>query len=358
MSALTVTIMGLEGKSIAMVTIVVTRVMKAAALAFRASTETEQAAMEVTASSSNFLQVEKASLQAFRPCATAATSGILQSLTASLAAASSGAAQQVQASTAVASLLSVRQASAAATKVAEALTHSSTKVMLGMGKSVVQEALTATSQSNRVLVRLVSCRAPSEVAEPEQVRADLLPPPRSTSLRAMGPNTDCLPDFLPAMVPCLSILVFCFSKLATTSFHLLITVMAFSRHTPSTVLADFLVPFELFLFFLLVLFLLFLLFPLPEFFFFPLFPLLFFLRFLRFFPPFLPLFLLIFIFLPFLLLFLLLPASASASLAILEEETSSETLFSSLFSAVARTARTARSPKRMNILVFIFLHPC
>merc|ERR1719195_608429 len=100
MSALTVTIMGLEGKSIAMVTIVVTRVVKAAAsmaallwdraaaLAFRASTETEQAAMEVTASSSNFLQVEKASLQAFRPWATAATSGILQSLTASLAAAS------------------------------------------------------------------------------------------------------------------------------------------------------------------------------------------------------------------------------------------------------------------------------
>merc|ERR1719410_1659919 len=137
------------------------------ALASRASTETEQAAMEVTASSSYFLQVEKASLQAFRPCATAETSGILQSLTASLAAASSGAAQQVHASAAVASLLSVRQASAAATKVAEALTHSSTKVMLGMGKSVVQEALTATSQSNRVLVRLVSCKAPSEVAEPE-----------------------------------------------------------------------------------------------------------------------------------------------------------------------------------------------
>merc|ERR1719195_646577 len=59
---------------------------RAAALAFRASTETEQAAMEVTASSSNFLQVEKASLQAFRPWAIAATSGILQSLTASLAA--------------------------------------------------------------------------------------------------------------------------------------------------------------------------------------------------------------------------------------------------------------------------------
>ena len=40
---------------------------RAAALAFRVSTETEQAAMEETASSSNFLQVEKAALQAFRP---------------------------------------------------------------------------------------------------------------------------------------------------------------------------------------------------------------------------------------------------------------------------------------------------
>merc|ERR1719461_974830 len=143
----------------------------------------------------------------------------------------SGADQQAQASVAVASLLMVMHSVAGVLNKSVALTHSSTKVMLGMGKSVVQEALTATSQSNRVLVRLVSCRAPSEVADPEQVRADLLPPPRSTSLRAMGPNTDCLPDFLPAMVPCLSILFFCFSKLATTSFHLLITVMAFSRHT-------------------------------------------------------------------------------------------------------------------------------
>ena len=42
-----------------------------------------------------------------------------------------------------------------------------------------------TSQASRVLVRLVSCLAPEEVVEPEQERADLLPPPRSTSLRAM-----------------------------------------------------------------------------------------------------------------------------------------------------------------------------
>merc|ERR1711878_256510 len=215
--------------------------------------------MEETASSSNFLQVEKASLQAFSPWAMEDTSVILQSLTASLAMVISGADQQLQASPAVASLLSVRQASAAATKVAEAFTHSSTKVMLGMGKSVVQEALTATSQSNSVLVRLVSCEAPSEVAEPEQVRADLLPPPRSTSLRAMGPNTDCLPDFLPAMEACFSILVFCLSKLATTSFHLFMAVTAFSMHMPSSVLVDFLVP----LLFFLLLFLLLLFFLLP-----------------------------------------------------------------------------------------------
>merc|ERR1712193_279856 len=135
-----------------------------------------------------------------------------------------------------------------------ALTQASTKVMLGMGKSVVQEAFTRTSQSNRVLVRLVSCKAPSEVAEPEQVRADLLPPPRSTSLRAIGPNTDCLPDFLPAMEACFSILVFCLSKLATTSFHLFMAVTAFSMHMPSRVLVDFLVPL---LFFLLFFFLFF-----------------------------------------------------------------------------------------------------
>ena len=39
---------------------------RAAALAFRASALTEQAAMEATASPSYFLQMEKASLQAFR----------------------------------------------------------------------------------------------------------------------------------------------------------------------------------------------------------------------------------------------------------------------------------------------------
>ena len=115
---------------------------RAAALAFRVSTETEQAAMEETASSSNFLQVEKAALQALRPWAMADTSGILQSLTASLAMASSGADQQLQASLAVASLLWLRQPEARVLNSSVALVHASTKVMLGMGKSVVQEAFT------------------------------------------------------------------------------------------------------------------------------------------------------------------------------------------------------------------------
>merc|ERR1712156_799364 len=365
--------MGLEGKSVAMVTIVVTRVMKAAAsaaaallpraspltflldpvmpatvdaaasmavllwdraaaLAFRASVETEQAAMEETASSSNFLQVEKASLQAFRPWAMADTSVILQSLTASLAIVISGADQQAQASVAVASLLMVIHSVARVLNKSVALTQASTKVMLGMGKSVVQEAFTRTSQSNRVLVRLVSCRAPSEVAEPEQVRADLLPPPRSTSLRAIGPNTDCLPDFLPAMEACFSILVFCLSKLATTSFHLFMAVTAFSMHMPSRVLVDFLLPFLVFL----VLLVFFLLFDLFLFLFFS------------------PFFWVLFLFLKVFLF--LLAASASADLATREDPSSSERLLSSWFSAEAKAATATSSPKTIRmVFVVIFL---
>merc|ERR1712038_1582708 len=336
---------------------------RAAALAFRASVETEQAAMEETASSSNFLQVEKASLQAFRPWAMADTSVILQSLTASLAMVISGADQQAQASVAAASLLMVIHSVARVLNKSVALTQASTKVMLGMGKLVVQEAFTRTSQSNRVLVRLVSCKAPSEVAEPEQVRADLLPPPRSTSLRAMGPNTDCLPDFLPAISDCLSILFFCFSKLVTTSFHLLMAVTALSRHTPSMVLVDFLVPllfflflflfFLFFLFFLLFLFFLFFLLFLPFLFFL----VLFFLFFLFFSSFFAFLFFLCFLFL-FLRAFLFFfPASASANLATLEDASSSERLLSSLFSAEARTAMATTRPKtiRQSLLSMFLL---
>merc|ERR1711988_1381816 len=104
---------------------------RAAALAFRVSTETEQAAMEETASSSNFLQVEKASLQAFSPWAMEDTLVILQSLTASLAMVISGADQQLQASPAVASLLWLRQPEARLLNSLVALVQESTKVMLG-----------------------------------------------------------------------------------------------------------------------------------------------------------------------------------------------------------------------------------
>merc|ERR1712045_85233 len=156
----------------------------------------------------------------------------------------------------------------------------------------------------------------------------------------MGPNTDCLPDFLPAMEACFSILVFCLSKLATTSFHLFMAVTAFSMHMPSSVLVDFLVP----LLFFLLLFLLLLFFLLPFFLLFDLFLFLFFS----------PFFWVLFLFLKVFLF--LLAASASADRATREDPSSSERLLSSWFSAEARTARATRRPKRMRqILLFIFV---
>merc|ERR1719367_411429 len=117
-------------------------------------------------------------------------------------------------------------------------------------------------------------------------------------------------------------------------------VTALSRHTPSMVLADFLVPLLFFLF--LFLFLFFLLF-LPFLFFL----VLFFLFFLFFSPFFAFLFFLCFLFL-FLRAFLFFfPASASANLATREDASSSERLLSSLFSAEARTAMATTSPKRI-----------
>merc|ERR1712038_369817 len=133
-------------------------------------------------------------------------------------------------------------------------------------------------------------------------------------------------------------------------------VTALSRHTPSMVLVDFLVPLLFFLFLLLffLLFLFFLFFLLFLFFlFFLLFlPFLFFLvlffQFFLFFSPFFDfLFFLCFLFL-FLRAFLFFfPASASANLATLEDASSSERLLSSLFSAEARTAMATTSPKRI-----------
>ena len=73
---------------------------RAAALAWRVSALTTHAAMAVTASSSYFLQVEKASLQAFRPLATSEVSEILQLLILFHSSVYSASVQQVQASSA------------------------------------------------------------------------------------------------------------------------------------------------------------------------------------------------------------------------------------------------------------------
>merc|ERR1712045_489993 len=144
------------------------------------------------------------------------------------------------------------------------------------------------------------------------------------------------------MEACFSILVFCLSKLATTSFHLFMAVTAFSMHMPSSVLVDFLVP----LLFFLLLFLLLLFFLLPFLVFLVLLVFL-----LLFFSPF---FWVLFLFLK--VFRFLLAASASADLATREDPSSSERLLSSWFSAEARTARTTRRPKRMRqILLFIFV---
>merc|ERR1712242_381177 len=146
------------------------------------------------------------------------------------------------------------------------------------------------------------------------------------------------------MEACFSILVFCLSKLATTSFHLFMAVTAFSMHMPSRVLVDFLVPLLIFL----LLFLLLLFFLLPFLVFLVL--LVFFLLFLFFSPFFWVLFLFLKVFL------FLLAASASADLATREDPSSSERLLSSLFSAEARTARATSSPKTIRmVFIVIFL---
>ena len=78
-----------------------TLVERAAALAWRVSALTTHAPMAVTASSSYFLQVEKASLQAFRPLATSDVSEILQPLILFPSSVYTASVQQAQASSAV-----------------------------------------------------------------------------------------------------------------------------------------------------------------------------------------------------------------------------------------------------------------
>ena len=56
--------------------------------------------------------------------------------------------------------------------------QASTIVMFGFGKvSGLQDMLISFSHSCKVMVRLVSCLAPSESADPAHKRLDLLPPP-------------------------------------------------------------------------------------------------------------------------------------------------------------------------------------
>jgi len=75
------------------------------------------------------------------------------------------------------------------------------KVVSGWGKLAgLQEVLTLISQSNRVLVRFPSCLAPSLPKVPPQLRLDLLPPPISMSLKAVGANRPFLPDLPPPVL--------------------------------------------------------------------------------------------------------------------------------------------------------------
>jgi len=118
--------------------------------------------------------------------------------------------------------------------------------MLGLGKLVGSHVLlTSFTHSIKVVVRLVSCCAPALVEEPAQVRPVLLPPPISISFLAIGSKAPFFNDFLEAIFACFSTLVFCFSKFATTSFHLLIMVVALSKHFPSTDLSIILLLFIL-----------------------------------------------------------------------------------------------------------------
>jgi len=276
------------------------------------------------AASSYCLHLEKAALQALSPFAISETASILQLLTSSLYFVISSLVQHVQASSAVASLLLSKHFWASVSKLVTDAAQASTAVMFAFGKLAgLQVLLTSFSHSCRVMVRLAICLAPSESVDPEHERLDLLPPPTSISFLAIGPKTAFLPDFFSAISACFSILVFCFMKLATWFLHLLMAVVALSRHFPSTILPWALDPLFVLFLFLFVLFLFFLLFFLLLFFLF---------------------------FLPFLFFLFLLPASAS--LAILKEEIFCERLCSS-FSADAKTARTTRSPKRIREILLI-----
>ena len=101
--------------------------------------------------------------------------------------------------------------------------HSLMRVALASGKLAgLHVELISFSQLKSVSVKLVSCFAPLVSFNPAQEREDLLPPPSSTNLRAIGPKAPFLSDFFDAMPDCFSILAFCFSKFVVDLLILLV----------------------------------------------------------------------------------------------------------------------------------------
>lgn len=125
---------------------------------------------------------------------------------------SCGPTQQLQASSADSAFFPMvlfRHVSVAVLKFETRVSHSEIAVLFGWGKlAVLHDLLTSTSQSNRVLVRLVSCLAPLLVVDPEQDRALLLPPPMSSRAKATEANSPFLSLLLPPCLFCFVILLF------------------------------------------------------------------------------------------------------------------------------------------------------
>merc|ERR1719422_1283586 len=131
----------------------------------------------------------------------------------------------------------LRQSVASILKVFTRSSHLLMRVMFGLWKlAVLQEGLTSISHLKRVSVRLASCLAPSLSFSPPQLRSDLLPPPISTSLLAMGAKSPFLPALLSPVLFCFLILLYWASKFLTISFHIFIILMDMDRQSVLTVL--------------------------------------------------------------------------------------------------------------------------
>merc|ERR1711983_465901 len=183
---------------------------RAAAFCFNLSGLSEQDFRMETASSSNFLHLENASLHILVAFLILSCSSVLEHpTTASLAAVIPF--QQVQASAEVDSLLNFLHFSASVSKVLVALSHFSIRVAFGLGKSsMLQEALMVIWHISRVSVRFFSWAAPEEFEDPAHVSADLFPPPADTNWLRTGPNNPFLPFFLSATAFWPLILADCF----------------------------------------------------------------------------------------------------------------------------------------------------